>query len=135
MSIAIAIATKPEIVIKAPELRGGNLALMSCRDLECCIDGPAGCIAGETRIYNPVTGEHVPVKELYEKKIAPIVQTLMGAIQADVPFRKGIADLYRVTLASGRQCVVTGNHLFLTPDGWRFASACVVGSHLLVSLP
>jgi len=42
MSIAIAIATKPEIVIKAPELRGGNLALMSCRDLEVTLEGPAG---------------------------------------------------------------------------------------------
>ena len=41
MSIAIA-ATKPEIVIKAPELRGGNLALMACRDLEVTLEGPAG---------------------------------------------------------------------------------------------
>src|SRR5260221_7318035 len=128
MSIAIAIATKPEIVIKAPELRGGNLALMSCRDLECCIDGPAGCIAGETRIYNPVTGEHVPVKELYEKKIAPIVQTLMGAIQAEMPFRKGVADLYRLTLASGRKCIVTLNHLLLSDNSWIYLSACVPGT-------
>src|SRR5487761_1552564 len=125
----------PELVITAPELRGGNLALGACRDTEVLLDGPAGCIAGETRIYNPLTGQHTSVKDLCEKGIAPIVQTLMGAIQAEVPFRKGVRDLYRVTLASGRQVVTTDNHLFLTPDGWRFLSACAPGSQFLISAP
>lgn len=31
-----------EVVIPAPELRGGALALMGNRDLEVCLDGPAG---------------------------------------------------------------------------------------------
>lgn len=31
-----------EIKIAAPEFRGGNLALGSCKDLEVCLDGPAG---------------------------------------------------------------------------------------------
>src|SRR5437764_390269 len=105
---------KQEVIIKAPELRGAVLELAKYPELEIGCDGPAGCVAGETRIYNPVTGEHTPIKELYERKEAPIVQTLIGAVQAEVPFRKGVADLYRVTLASGRQCLVTGNHLFLT---------------------
>lgn len=124
-----------EIRIPAPELRGANYALGACRDLEVCLDGPAGCVAGETRIFNPVTGEHTPIKELCEKGIAPIVQTLIGAIQAEVPFCKGVRKLYCVTLASGRQCVTTDNHLFLTPDGWRFLSACAPGSQFLISSP
>ncbi len=33
---------REEILIKAPEFRGGNLALGACRDLECLLDGPAG---------------------------------------------------------------------------------------------
>lgn len=37
MSVAL-----PEIRIPAPELRGGNLALGACHDLEVCLDGPAG---------------------------------------------------------------------------------------------
>ena len=37
MSVAI-----EEVVIKAPELRGGNLELGACRDIEVCLDGPAG---------------------------------------------------------------------------------------------
>jgi len=32
----------PELVITAPELRGGNLALGACRDTEVLLDGPAG---------------------------------------------------------------------------------------------
>lgn len=31
-----------EIVIPAPEFRGGNFALGACQDLEVCLDGPAG---------------------------------------------------------------------------------------------
>lgn len=31
-----------EVCIKAPEFRGGNLALGSCRDIEACLDGAAG---------------------------------------------------------------------------------------------
>ena|SRR5579872_4777593 len=31
-----------EVIIPAPELRGGALALISCRDRECCLEGPAG---------------------------------------------------------------------------------------------
>src|SRR5260221_3029659 len=126
---------KQELRIPAPELRGAALALGSCTDREVCIEGSAGCVAGETRLYNPVTGEHTSIRELYEQQKAPIVQTLMGAMQADVPFRKGVADLYRVKLASGRECIVTGNHLCLTPDGWRFASSCLPSQRLLVSAP
>jgi PBSX family phage terminase large subunit len=34
--------TLPELIIPSPELRGANLALGACRDLEVCLDGPAG---------------------------------------------------------------------------------------------
>lgn len=41
--MAIAIEEKSEeLVIPPPELRGNNLALGACRDLEVCLDGPAG---------------------------------------------------------------------------------------------
>lgn len=36
------VAAPPELVISSPELRGANLALGACRDLEVCLDGPAG---------------------------------------------------------------------------------------------
>lgn len=127
--------TTEEVRISAPELRGASLELGRCSDLEVVLDGPAGCIAGETRIYNPLTDEHIPVKELYEKKIAPTVQTLMGAVQAEIPFRKGVADLYRLTLASGRKCIVTRNHLLLSDNSWIFLSDCVPGTRLLISAP
>ncbi len=129
------VLAQREEVIKAPELRGAVLHLFDDLGLEQGIDGPAGCVAGETRIYNPVTGEHVPIKELYEKKIAPTVQTLMGAMHAEVPFRKGVRKLYRVTLTSGRQCIVTENHRILTPKGWRFVSDLSLGDLIGVGEP
>ncbi len=38
----IATPAKQELVIAAPELRGGNLELGACRDIEVLLDGPAG---------------------------------------------------------------------------------------------
>jgi PBSX family phage terminase large subunit len=38
----LAIAPSTELVIPPPELRGAALELGRCRDLECCLDGPAG---------------------------------------------------------------------------------------------
>ena len=37
-----AMLTKPELIIKAPELRGAILELGRCHDTEVGIDGPAG---------------------------------------------------------------------------------------------
>lgn len=37
----MAVASE-EIIIKAPVLRGANFALGACRDIEVCLDGPAG---------------------------------------------------------------------------------------------
>lgn len=94
--------------------------------------GAAGCVAGETKIYLPETNTHVPIKELCENGIAPVVQTLWGKQQAHVPFRKGVARLYRVKFVDGRECIVTQDHRFLTSRGWLNLSECLIGESILI---
>jgi phage terminase large subunit len=38
----VTVSALQEVKISSPELRGASLALGSCRDLEVCLDGPAG---------------------------------------------------------------------------------------------
>jgi predicted RNA methylase/proteasome lid subunit RPN8/RPN11 len=82
-----------------------------------------GCVAAGTRIYNPITGEHVPIEILAERGQSHIVLSLTkdGFVPhvAHAPFLKGRAKLYRVVIANGSTITVTGEHRFLTPQGWR----------------
>lgn len=77
-----------------------------------------GCVAPETRIYDPSTGLHTPIADLC---ITPVnVDTFDGITETDGPaFLKGYDNLWRVTLSDGSKITVTAWHRFLTPAGWR----------------
>lgn len=57
-------------------------------------------------------------------------QTLLGLSPRSPSFCKGKADLYRVTMKSGREVLVTLQHRFLTPKGWLPLNKLDVGSLL-----
>lgn len=80
--------------------------------------GPASCVAGHTRILNPITGEQPTILELYESGISPIVMTMEGPAVASVPFIKGVDDLYEVTLEDGQRFTATAGHRILTSEGF-----------------
>lgn len=100
--------------------------------------GCASCVSGETRILNPLTGEEPTIEELCRLGIAPTVMTMDGPTRAEVPFVKGYAQLYRITLEDGRSFEATGDHrvLISTSDSKRrrLARFCRV-SELLVGSP
>jgi hypothetical protein len=75
--------------------------------------GCSNCVAGHTRILNPLTGEQPTIKELVEKQIAPIVMTLWGTAQAQVPYVKGVDEIYEVTLGNGTKFSATAKHRVL----------------------
>ena len=52
---------------------------------------------------------------------------MFGVEIADVPFLKGYADIYRVSLISGKSIDVQEDHLFITPHGWKQARLLRVG--------
>lgn len=73
--------------------------------------GGYGCVAGETLING------TPIKDLTTQPIQ--VQTLAGPSWATPAYKKGVAPLYRVTTEAGHEIVVTEQHKFLTPSGWK----------------
>src|SRR3990172_3773430 len=99
-----------------------------------CIYGQGGCVAGETVIQGP-DGDRT-IKELAETGLPFRVWALDSrgdviAATAAYAFRKGVADLYRVTLNDGRSVLATQEHRFLTPSGaWLPLSRVSVGQHL-----
>lgn len=80
------------------------------------------CLPGWVRVFDPYTGEMVPVAKLYEQKKANVVamnedHRLFPTITNQV-WDNGFKEVYRVTLASGREIDATGNHPLYTPGGW-----------------
>ena len=100
--------------------------------------GDGGCVAGDTVLQGPdgdatfadlcQRGRPVRVWSLNEQG-----QRVVAV--AESPFQKGVADLYRVTFASGRSVIVTEDHRFLGPDGWVRLRDASVGSRLAVWTP
>lgn len=105
------------------------------------IVGMTGCIAAETRIYLPETGEHVRVDTLTERGESVTVlawdegkKEFIHARTDGAPYIKGTAELFEVTCSDGATMRVTRQHRFLTPAGWRQLSEVRIG-HLLAAAP
>ncbi len=84
----------------------------------------SGCLTGESLIYLPEQNAYVPIKELVGKKAFKVlaVNTEMWKLeQAAVSnaFSTGIKPIYRLTTQLGRTIRATGNHKFLTVNGWK----------------
>lgn len=92
------------------------------------IMGPANCVAGETLLPDPITGQLHRIDDLCKRRTQPWVQTLLGPVQASVPFVKGTAELIEVKLSNGSTFRATAAHLVLTPKGFVPISALVPGS-------
>lgn len=94
-----------------------------------------GCVAGWTRIFNPITGENPTIQELHERKEAPFVMTLYGAEKAEIPFIKGHEELYEVKLENGDVFTTTGKHRVLTSSGYVFVESLRIGDSLASYVP
>jgi replicative DNA helicase len=88
------------------------------------------CVAWDTPIVDPTTGDLRTAAELYRAGTVgsagpgPSVLTLAdgGAIvptRPDAFVDDGVKPVFRVRTATGREVRTTVTHPFLTPDGWR----------------
>lgn len=98
----------------------------------------ADCVAGDTILQGPDGNERFDV--LAERGEPLRVWSLNGrgevvAAWATAPFLKGIAPLYRFTMASGQSITVTAGHRLLTPTGWTYAGNLSRGDTLAVCAP
>ncbi|MFO8174209.1 MAG: DNA polymerase III subunit alpha [Longimicrobiales bacterium] len=97
------------------------------------------CLPGDTEILDADSGELVRIEDLHsgKKRIERVLSCdpetlkLKPAPVADV-MDNGIRPVFRLTTESGREIRATGNHPFLTFDGWKNLSVLKAGVHVAV---
>jgi len=116
---------------RGPEQRNDKRPLLS--DLR-----ESGCLTADTRILRADTGAEITLGELLasgerdvpvwslDERLRLVPRTLSHA------FPSGVKEVFRVRLRSGREVMATGNHPFLTYDGWRPLAGLAAGSRVAV---
>jgi len=96
------------------------------------------CVTGDTRIYTPDERE-LKIRDFmnyFENGLVKEVSNRLGRdkVIAAVSFNSKIIGhpVYRLTLESGRVIEATGDHMFLTPEGWKQTYNLKEGSEVLV---
>lgn len=97
----------------------------------------SGCLTASTRILRADTGAEVTFGELMRTGERPLVWSLdeqlrMVARPMTNVFPSGRKEVFRLRLASGREVEATGNHPFMTLDGWTPLEQLEVGDRLAV---
>ncbi|MFC9662782.1 replicative DNA helicase [Nocardia sp. NPDC127606] len=95
----------------------------------------SGCMPASTRILRADTGAEVTLGELMSSGDQPLVWSLdermrMVARPMVKVFPSGHKEVFKLKLASGREVEATGNHPFLTVDGWIALDKLAVGDRL-----
>ncbi|MBF6475977.1 MULTISPECIES: replicative DNA helicase [Nocardia] len=95
----------------------------------------SGCLPANTRILRADTGDETTLGALLSSAEQPLVWSLdermrMVARPMVRVFPSGRKEVFRLRLASGREVEATGNHPFLTLDGWIPLDKLAVGDRL-----
>ncbi|MFC9893366.1 replicative DNA helicase [Nocardia sp. NPDC127579] len=95
----------------------------------------SGCMSASTRILRADNGGETTLGELLVSGEQPLVWSLdermrMVARPMVKVFPSGRKEVFKLRLASGREVEATGNHPFLTVDGWIALEQLAVGDRL-----
>lgn len=97
------------------------------------------CLVGDTEIYDATTGRLVRIADVYEGRVAlGSVATCdedslrLGHGRVVDVMDNGVKPVFRLRTESGREIIATGNHPFLSIDGWRNLETIGVGEHIAV---
>src|SRR5438876_2918394 len=115
---------------RAPEQRPDKRPILS--DLR-----GSGCLAGDTPVYLPDTGAHVPMKDLIGKsgfRVLALDEKWWRMTPKTVTnaFATGTKPVFQVTTQLGRSIRATANHKFLTMEGWRRLDELKVDDHIAI---
>ncbi|MEH2356245.1 replicative DNA helicase [Nostoc sp.] len=95
----------------------------------------SGCLAGDSLVTLADTGLQVPIKELAGKSgfavwaLNEATMQLEKAIVSNA-FSTGVKPLFTLTTRLGRKIRATGNHKFLTINGWKILDELTPKQHL-----
>jgi replicative DNA helicase len=96
--------------------------------------GMGKCVAADTRLVNPLTGELQTIETAVRQQSADLLtlndRYKLQPAQASHFVDDGHKPVYRVQTALGREIKVTLSHPFLTIQGWRPLGELVVGVHV-----
>lgn len=84
----------------------------------------SGCLAGDTLVYLPTSGTYTPVRELNGKSGFDVLSLnsetwKLEPTAVSHAFCTGVKPVFKLTTKLGRTIRATGNHKFLTLDGWK----------------
>ena len=95
----------------------------------------SGCLTGDTRVTMADSGERVAMRDLAGCRdfavwaLNPTTYRTERAIVSRA-FSTGVKQTYRLTTRLGRTIRATGNHRFLTIEGWRRLDELATGVHI-----
>ncbi len=96
--------------------------------------GVGKCVHEDTEIVDPVTGVPRSIREVYTSDVQRVTTWSKdeGVHPTNITAKvdTGRKECLRFTTRSGRSVVVTPEHPFLTPEGWRRADELEVGRSL-----
>ncbi|MBI3495462.1 replicative DNA helicase [Candidatus Berkelbacteria bacterium] len=84
----------------------------------------SGCVAGDTQIMLPQTGEITTIAQVVERQDLTTILSMRGDLKI-IPqqtlhvFATGRKQIFTLKTASGKKIRATGNHKFYTLDGWK----------------
>jgi len=93
------------------------------------------CVTGETRVCL-ADGRRVPIRDLVGQ--TPEVwamsedQKIVKA-RSDLVWSKGVRQVFRMVLASGRSLRATSNHRVFTGDGWKTVGEIGIGTRIAIA--
>ena len=99
---------------------------------ETLFKGGYGCIDGDTKLFNPLTGRHIKIKVLKDSCVSSYQNDRFQSCLAWKPVKYKKAALYEVRTERGQKIVVTKEHRFMTSSGWQQLSFCDLQTRLLV---
>ena len=98
---------------------------------EMWFTGGRGCIDGDTLIDTP-TGK-ARVRDFKGGEVLAFDNDSIHVAKADAPVRYTQENLYTVTNSIGDSIIVTDEHKFLTPSGWRMLRTLKIGDTIICS--
>jgi len=97
----------------------------------------SGCLTGNTLVTLASSGIRVPIRELVGKsgfEVWALNETTLKlqATTVNSAFSTGKKPVFKLTTQLGRSIRATGNHKFLTIQGWKRLDDCKLGDRLAI---